>query len=171
MQGFSCLAEPAAVLMCVDAQGLKLRAGESLVSMTVLPPALAEQVKAEQAAAKAEAATEDGEDAAAEGADAADAAAAEGSSTDEGKGPWLLLITRRGTGKRVLLSGIQMKQNRGAQGIIGIKFSAGRLLSAQDRFSTQLCIHTCIECVDSAYWYAAGCCVTCACIWIHIERL
>lgn len=117
-------------------QGLKLRAGESLVAMTVLPPALAEQVKAEQAAAKAEAAVED-DDAAAEDAAAADAAA-EGSSADEGKGPWLLLITRRGTGKRVLLSGINMKLNRGAQGNIGIKLAPGRLLPSLTAIHFQL---------------------------------
>jgi hypothetical protein len=103
--------------------------------MTVLPPALAEQVKAEQAVAKAEAAAAKAaaaDDAAAEDAAAADAAAEGSSSTDQGEGPWLLLITRRGTGKRVLLSSINMKQNRGAQGNIGIKLSPGRLTSALD---------------------------------------
>lgn len=108
-------------------QGLKLKAGESLVAMSVLPAELAQQVRAAQAAAKAaEAAKEaaaaaphSGGDAAAEGAAAADG------RTARSQGPWLLMVTRNGTGKRVALQDLPLKANRGAQGVIGIKLTAG----------------------------------------------
>lgn len=122
-------------------QGLKLKAGESLVSMSVLPAELAQQVRAAQAAAKAAeaakeaakeaaAAADSGDDAAAE--DAAAAAAAD-NRTARSQGPWLLMVTRNGTGKRVALSDVPLKANRGAQGVIGIKLTAGgRLGSGQE---------------------------------------
>lgn len=118
-------------------QGLKLKAGESLVAMTVLPAELAQQVRAAQAAAKeAEAAKEaaaahSGGDGAAE--HAAAAAAAADSRMARSQGPWLLMVTRNGTGKRVALQDVPLKANRGAQGVIGIKLTAGGPWSGQVR--------------------------------------
>jgi DNA gyrase/topoisomerase IV subunit A len=107
-------------------QGLKLKAGESLVSMAVLPPELAQQVKAAQEAAKAAEAAKEAAAAAAGGvaAAAAEAAAAD-SSAARSQGPWLLMVTRNGTGKRVPLQDVSLKANRGTQGVIGIKLAAG----------------------------------------------
>lgn len=92
--------------------------------MAVLSPDLVQQVGAVPAAATA------AEEAAA-GAPAADAepaaAAADSSSSEDGaqQGPWLLLVTCLGTAKRVLLSDVPCKANRGPQGVIGIKLNAG----------------------------------------------
>lgn len=108
-------------------QGIRLKAGESLVAMAVLPPELVQQVNAVQAAAK-----EEQDDAAAAGSAAAAeaaAAAAVNSSAEEQQGPWLLLVTRLGTSKRVLLSDVPCKMSRGVQGVIGIKLNAGTVAS------------------------------------------
>lgn len=106
--------------MCaVTAQGITLKAGESLVAMSVLSPDLVQQVQAASAAASAP------------GEAAAGAPAAESSSGSEAaqQGPWLLLVTRLGTGKRVLLSDVPCKATRGIQGVIGIKLNAGVFLT------------------------------------------
>jgi hypothetical protein len=109
-------------------QGIRLKAGESLVAMAVLPPELVQQVSAVQAAAKEE---QDGAAAAgsAAAAEAAAAAAVSSSSAEEQQGPWLLLVTRLGTSKRVLLSDVPCKMSRGVQGVIGIKLNAGTVSS------------------------------------------
>lgn len=110
-------------------KGLKLKAGESLVSMTVLPPELAQQVKAAQEAAKAAEAAKEAAAAAGGDAAAADPAAAADSSAARSRGPWLLMVTRNGTGKRVPLQDVSLKANRGTQGVIGIKLAAGDALA------------------------------------------
>jgi hypothetical protein len=47
---------------------------------------------------------------------------------EQQQGPWLLLVTRLGSSKRVLLSDVPRKANRGVQGVIGIKLNAGIIL-------------------------------------------
>lgn len=117
---------------------MRLKPGESLVSMTVLPPDLAQQVAAAQAAAKVEAAAAKEAAAAAKqaspaaaGGDSSDAAAAaedataaDSSSSKHLQGPWLLLVTRFGSGKRVSVFDVSCK-GRGIQGVIGIKLNPG----------------------------------------------
>lgn len=93
-------------------QGMKLKAGESLVSMSVLPPQLAQQVTAAEGAAQEA-------EAAAESIDTPAAA-------DEDQGPWLLLVTRKGSGKRIPLQDVPLRLNRGSLGVIGIKLNAGK---------------------------------------------
>jgi len=119
------------VCVCPSLQGMKLKAGQQLVSMTVLPPELAQQIAAAQAAAKAAAAAEPGADtpSTAEAAPDAQLAATDSSSSstdsETSHGPWLLLVTRLGFGKRVSLYDIPRKEGRGVQGVIGIKLSTG----------------------------------------------
>jgi DNA gyrase/topoisomerase IV subunit A len=109
------------------AQGLKLKPGQSLVSMTVLSPQLAQQVKAAQAAAADDSAPGDAAEAAAAEAAAAEAAAEDGSAAEAvvQQGPWLVLVTRNGLGKRVSLRDLPMRESRGVQGVIGIKLNEG----------------------------------------------
>lgn len=110
--------------------------------MAVLPPDVASQVKA-QAAAAAKKAAAAAADAAAEVATAADAdAEAEDNSSlqeagsssprsgrDESTGPWLLMVSSRGVGKRVPLSEVPIKLGRGLKGSIGMKLDAGDSLA------------------------------------------
>jgi hypothetical protein len=101
--------------------------------MTVLSPQLAQQVKAEQdaatAAAAAAAAAGDSAPGDASEAVTADTAADEGSAVDPvvQQGPWLVLVTRNGLGKRVSLRDLPMRESRGVQGVIGIKLNEGAL--------------------------------------------
>ncbi|KAF8061304.1 gyrA [Scenedesmus sp. PABB004] len=93
-------------------KGIRLKPGERLVAMTVLPPELA------ATAAAAAAASGDGE------------AAAPAAAGGRRAGPWLLLVTRRGLGKRVPLSDVPIKARRGPQGVIGVKLAPGDALAA-----------------------------------------
>lgn len=136
-------------------QGMKLKPGEQLVSMVVLPPELARTVAAVQAAAKAAEAGSQGDEssihgttttsqsAAVEEAEAPEASAATAAEVDneaagssssrhvrgESSGPWLLLVTSHGHGKRVPVSEIPLKVNRGGGGTIGVRLTAGDSLA------------------------------------------
>lgn len=51
------------------------------------------------------------------------------SSSSKDTGPWLLLITSKGHGKRVALTDITIKKGRATQGLLSIKLSAGDTLA------------------------------------------
>lgn len=109
-------------------QGMRLKAGEELVSMGVLPPAAAAAVAAQRAALEraGDAAADGGDDddsAAGAVADDDDGAAADASSP-EAVGPWLVLVTAKGMGKRVALARLAARA-RGAMGVTGIRLGAG----------------------------------------------
>lgn len=114
---------------------MKLKDGESLVSMTVLPPQLAQQITAAQAAAKEAdaAAGDDNSSNSSSSTPQQDEQQQEGaSSSSKDTGPWLLMITSKGCGKRVPLVDIPIKKGRGTQGVIGVKLGTGdRLALAQ----------------------------------------
>lgn len=106
---------------------MRLGDDETLVCMAVLAPELLAQLAAQAAAAgaAADAAAADGEAAAAD--DAGDGAQASSSSS---RGPWLLLVTRQGQGKRVPLADVPLRQGRGGKGVIGVKLNPGDAVAA-----------------------------------------
>eukprot|EP00878_Enallax_costatus_P019373 GHUV01020438.1.p1 GENE.GHUV01020438.1~~GHUV01020438.1.p1 ORF type:complete len:826 (+),score=272.01 GHUV01020438.1:1150-3627(+) len=113
-------------------KGMKLKPHESLVSMTVLPPDLAQLVAAAQAATKAADDAEDDDNRSSDSSPQQEQEQHEdavSSSSSKDTGPWLLLITSKGHGKRVPLDGISIKKGRGTQGITGIKLGAGDSLA------------------------------------------
>jgi DNA gyrase subunit A len=98
--------------------------------MTVLPPDVASKVAAQAAAAKEAAATEeDGAEAEDSSSQEASAGAAPRSGRDESTGPWLLMISSRGFGKRVPLAEVPLKMNRAGVGVAGMKLEAGDSLA------------------------------------------
>jgi DNA gyrase subunit A len=100
--------------------------------MTVLPPDVASKVAAQAAAAKeaaAAAAAEDDVEAEDSSLQEASAGAAPRSSRVESTGPWLLMISSRGFGKRVPLAEVPLKMNRAGQGVAGMKLEAGDSLA------------------------------------------
>jgi DNA gyrase subunit A len=58
---------------------------------------------------------------------AADSSSSSGGSVIDG--PWLLLVTSRGYGKRVLVKDVPLKLSRGTQGVIGVKLEKGDRLA------------------------------------------
>ncbi|WIA14237.1 hypothetical protein OEZ85_002775 [Tetradesmus obliquus] len=108
-------------------KGIKIKPGQHLVAMAVLPPDLASQVKAQAAAAKtAEAAAANGEAEADDSSRLQEAGSSSArSGRDESTGPWLLMVSSRGVGKRVPLSEVPIKVGRGLKGSIGMKLDAG----------------------------------------------
>jgi DNA gyrase subunit A len=117
-------------------QGIKVKPGQHLVSMTVLPRDIASMVAAQAAAAKAAAAAE----AAADTEDSSSLQEASSSSPrssrDESTGPWLLMVSSKGFGKRVPLSEVPQKLGRGVQGVTGMKFEA------DDSLAMALLVHS-----------------------------
>ncbi|WIA34417.1 hypothetical protein OEZ86_012752 [Tetradesmus obliquus] len=114
-------------------KGIKIKPGQHLVAMAVLPPDVASQVKAQAAAAKKADAEEAAADAEAEADDSSSLQEAGSSSPrsgrDESTGPWLLMVSSRGVGKRVPLSEVPIKVGRGLKGSIGMKLDAGDSLA------------------------------------------
>eukprot|EP00883_Tetradesmus_obliquus_P009307 jgi/Sobl393_1/20105/SZX79179.1 len=114
-------------------KGIKIKPGQHLVAMAVLPPDVASQVKAQAAAAKKADAEEAAADAEAEADDSSILQEAGSSSPrsgrDEFTGPWLLMVSSRGVGKRVPLSEVPIKVGRGLKGSIGMKLDAGDSLA------------------------------------------
>jgi DNA gyrase subunit A len=117
-------------------QGIKLKPQQQLVSMTVLPPDVASQVAAQAAAAKEAAAAEDEVEAESSSLQEASAGAATRSSRDESTGPWLLMLSSKGFGKRVPLSEVPLKLSRAVLGVAGMKLEAG------DRLAMALLVHS-----------------------------
>lgn len=98
---------------------MRLKEGEKLVAMAVLTPAEAAAVAAQRAALEADEGS-DGDDDDAGGTDD-DGAADTG---PEATGPWLVVVTARGLGKRVALARFRTTA-RGAGGTAGIRLNAG----------------------------------------------
>jgi DNA gyrase subunit A len=67
---------------------------------------------------------------------AAGTATGQRSSRAESTGPWLLMISTKGFGKRVPLSEVPIKLGRGLQGSIGMKLHAG------DKLAMALLVHS-----------------------------
>jgi hypothetical protein len=110
---------------------MRLKPGESLVGMALLQPELAAKVAAAQAATKAAATADSGADSDADSIQPATAAVdadleAGSSSGAAAAGPWLLLVTAAGYGKRVSLTDVPCRVGRGTAGVIGIKLTPGR---------------------------------------------
>ncbi|KAF6254075.1 DNA topoisomerase [Scenedesmus sp. NREL 46B-D3] len=116
-------------------KGIKIKPGQQLVSMTVLPPDVASMVAVQAAAAKeAAAAAEDGVEEDSSSLQEAPAGTAASSSSprssrDESTGPWLLMISSKGFGKRVPLAEVPLKLGRGLLGVAGMKLEAGDSLA------------------------------------------
>ncbi|KAI8463558.1 MAG: DNA gyrase, A subunit [Monoraphidium minutum] len=100
-------------------KGIRLRPGEQVVSMSVLTPAQAAVVKA-QAAALAD----DGDDD--EGGEGGeDGGGGGGGAEPEAAGPWMVVVTSQGIGKRVALARLPLRVRRGSAGNIAVKLDAG----------------------------------------------
>jgi len=121
-------------------RSMKLKEGQELVAMAVLP--------AELSATIAAAASCDETDESEEGGATSDDSADEGAAAAEGEpsaatappttyppaaapGPWLLLVTARGVGKRVPVR-LFRKSGRAGQGVLGLRLAEGdRLVCAE----------------------------------------